>query len=125
MFSTDIMAGNGSFSFRLENNRPHIERRINDNLFVRIRRMDTTVAQLYFVDREKKNISIPPGISVQNLTTNIDVPHFSGTETFALAWSDGYSVTFNMDLIVRIDSLRQLSLSARFISVDDSVHEER
>ena len=122
MLSTDIMAENGSFSFRLENNRPHIEKRIHDNLYVRIRRIDTTVAQLYFVDREKKNIPIPPGISVRNLSTNIDVHLFTGTETFALAWSDSYSVTFNTDLIVQMVSQRQWSLSTRFISVDDSVH---
>ena len=115
------MAGKGSFSFCLKNKRPHIEREINENLFLRIQRIDTSVARMYFVDAARNEIQIPPGITVFNNSTGTNVVPFTGTYAFALAWADSYTVTLDDTQIVRFANQRQWSLitAVCFTAVQD------
>ena len=67
----DIMAAKGTFSFRTENVFGHKQRFIDDNLSLRILRVDDS-AEMYFVDGKGKGnrIDIPAGLMITNAITH-------------------------------------------------------
>jgi hypothetical protein len=101
------MEAKNKFSFRPENEFGYKEALIDDNLFLRILRMDDSIAEMYLVDRKGNRIDIPAGLMVTNEITCITTPRYSDTQTFALAWSESYIVTIDNVQIVRFVNQRQ------------------
>lgn len=113
--NADNMSTQGSFSFRAQNSNGHRQRRINDNLFLRIFRLDENIVEMYFVDSQGSRIDVPVGLKVTNSMTLATVPLYSNTQTFALAWSESYAVTTsngsNKEItIARFSNQRQWSI---------------
>ena len=108
----DIMAAKGTFSFRTENVFGHKQRFIDDNLSLRILRVDDSIAEMYFADGKGNRIDIPAGLMVTNAITHSTIARQNNTQTFALAWSESYIVTIDNVQIVRFANLRQWSLQS-------------
>jgi hypothetical protein len=98
------------FTFRTESDFGHKQRLIDENLFLRILRIDNSIVQMYFVDGKGNRIDIPAGLMVTNAITRMTTPRYRNTQTFALAWSESYIVTIDNVEIVRFANIRQWSL---------------
>ena len=83
-----------SFCFYTENE--HIRRKIDDNTFLRIVRLDDNIAEMSFVDSEENRFYVPNDIIVLNSMTMERVPLYSNTQTFFLSWSESYNVTMQI-----------------------------
>ena len=100
-----VMTMIGSFSFRNDNIRETV---LDDGIILRIERMGFAIARVYFVDDSFAEIPIPNGLVIRDITNNIAVAPF--LQSFMLAWSDTYSISFNGELITELTTQRQWSL---------------
>ena len=103
-----MMTMKGSFSFRNDNIR---ETTLDDGIILRIERIGFAIARVYFVDDSFSEIPIPNGLVIRDITNNVAVaPYAPNVQSFALAWSDTYSIIFNGELITELATQRQWSL---------------
>ena len=79
----DIMAAKCTFSFRTENAFGHKQRLIDDNLSLKILRVDDSIVEMYFVDGKSNRID-RAGLMVTNAITHRTISRYSNTQTFAL-----------------------------------------
>ena len=70
----------------------HIQRKINDTTFLRIVRLNDHIAEMYFTDGGEDRIHVPNGLMVFNSITMKKIPFYHNTQSFALSWSQSYTV---------------------------------
>ncbi|CAG8651948.1 909_t:CDS:1, partial [Gigaspora margarita] len=80
----------GSFSY---NNDNIYDVAFNNNIHMRIERMDTNVARIYFVDVNSNQIPIPNGITLRDTLNN--TPSRSVAGSFFISWISNYSLFQN------------------------------
>ena len=97
----------GLFSFTNDN---IIETVLPNGVILRIERSGFAIARVYFVNVNFSSVSIPDGLVVFDVTNNVHVKPLPNTQTLALAWTDGYRITFNGELIVELNTTRQWSV---------------
>jgi hypothetical protein len=102
-----MMTTKGSFSFRNDNIRETV---LGDGTILRIERVGFAIARVYFVDDSFTEVPIPNGLAIRDITNNVPVAPYPNVQSFVLAWSDTYSISFNGELIAELATQRQWSL---------------
>lgn len=92
------------FSFRFDKETGCVQRKIGDNSFLRLFRLDDILVEMYFVDGAGHRINVPVGLVVINGMSLTTVPLYSFTQTFALAWSESYIVSMQGEMIARFSN---------------------
>jgi hypothetical protein len=89
-----------NFSFNDINVLTHKQQFINDELSLRILQYDNSIAEMYFVNKGRRT-NIPKGLIVTNDRSHTITPRYRDTQTFALLWSESYTVTIDNVQIVK------------------------
>lgn len=98
----------GIFSFRDDIIRETV---LADGIILRIEKIGSAIARVYFLNDSFAEVPIPNGLVIRDITNNVAVaPLAAKVQSFALAWSDDYSITFNGVLITELTTQRQWSL---------------
>ena len=85
---------------------------IHDDLFLRMSQVDESIVEMYFVNNDGNRIDIPKELIVINNFTNKRVNRYSNTQTFALVWSENYTISMNNLCIVKITKEREWSIES-------------
>ena len=83
--------------------------RISSNTILYIKRINDSVAMLYFTDEFSNNKNIPDGLEVYTYdyqNTNNIVLLKPIKESYALCWTDNYIVELNKNIIINIKNQR-------------------
>lgn len=78
------------------------------NLHMRIETVGIGVGRVYFVNDDQVEIAIPPGFVVLNGSTNQPAQPFM--QSFMLAWTDDFTVTFQGQQVLEFYNQRQWRL---------------
>ena len=97
-----VMTTKGSFLFQNDNIRETV---LDDGIILRIERMGFAIARVYFIDDSFAEIPIPNGLVIRDITNNVAVAPF--LQSFALAWSDTYRISFNDEQDTELTTQRQ------------------
>jgi hypothetical protein len=87
------------------------------NVRVRIERMTSEVARIYFVDDADNLINnIPPGMTFRNITLNQVVQHMpidiiNRAEFYVILWTYSYVLQYNGHEVYRLDNQRQQAIN--------------
>ena len=98
------MTMKGYFSFRNDNIREAV---LDDGIILRIERVGFAISRVYFVDDSFSEVPIPNGLVIRDITNNVAVAPYPNVQSFVLAWSDTYSISFNGELITELTTQRQ------------------
>ena len=74
--------------------------------------VDESIVEMYFVNNDGNRIDIPKELIVINNFTNKRVNRYSNTQTFALVWSENYTISMNNLCIVKITKEREWSIES-------------
>ncbi len=118
------MSAEGSFSFR---NDWILQTSIQDGVFLRLKRISSAVARVYFVNDMSVEVDVPEGFQIVDHTNrDIVVERFAeGRQDFALGWTDSYSLIFGGTLVLSLRNDRQWSVhgvSDRVFSMIETAH---
>ncbi|CAG8607647.1 hypothetical protein C2G38_2037343 [Gigaspora rosea] len=101
----DGMRFRGSFSYKNDN---IYVVTFNNNIHMRIERMDTNVARLYFVGGNGNQIPIPKGITLRDTLNNTPSRPVAGN--FFISWISDYSLFQNGVEICALKNQKQQSV---------------
>lgn len=96
-----------TFDFTKETN---LYTKLEDGIYLKLDRLNHSVARLYFVNKENIEIKVPEGFKVFD-NTHGDMEIVKRGEQYLLAWTDNYSLMLKDWLITRLVTQRQWSLS--------------
>jgi hypothetical protein len=87
---------------------------ISSNIKLCIKRINHSVAILYFTDEMSNMINIPDGIIVytfvyQNTQKRVSIK--PANKTYALCWTDDYTVELNNNVLINIKNQRKWVIS--------------
>ncbi|PKY60453.1 hypothetical protein RhiirA4_412722 [Rhizophagus irregularis] len=110
------MVKQGSFSYFNDNTDTKSLYNV-PNVRVRIERMTSEVARIYFVDDADNLINnIPPGMTFHNITLNQVVQHMpidiiNRAEFYVILWTYSYKLQYNGHEVYRLDNQRQQAIN--------------
>jgi hypothetical protein len=99
------------FDFSNDNN-AYIHK-IDQDIILHIKRINNSVANLYFTDEKLNKINIPDKIFV--FTYNYEnrhekIPVQKINQGYILCWTDNYTVEFNKKVLINIKNQRQWNI---------------
>lgn len=100
------MAFKGSFSFKSDT---FAQTPLAPNLHLRFIRMTPAIARICCVDDNHVEINLPGGLIVNDNSNGVQIAPFQ--QSYFLAWSDDYSVTYNGTRVINMHNQRQWAFS--------------
>ena len=95
---------NGTFSFRTDT---VYEAQIADNVYLRIKRVNNAVAQIYFVDADGQRTDIPNEFTVYDLTNKVPISPLRDHSCFVLCCTDSYQFFVGEQIVATTWDQRQ------------------
>lgn len=85
---------------------------INSSINLHIKRINNSIAVLYFTDKMNNNISIPNGLVVYtyDFQTNDKTVYASSDRDYILCWTDDYVIELNKNVILSINNQRKWNI---------------
>ncbi|CAG8583274.1 26264_t:CDS:2, partial [Racocetra persica] len=85
---------------------------IDNNILVKIQRVDQNVARIYFTNGQRNSIRILAGITLRDLTNNTNVPRIvaAGAESYMITWVTNYELWYNGGEVLNLDNQKQQSM---------------
>jgi len=88
---------------------------VDENTQGRVKRMDITVARMYFVRRDEagnfNQCPVPANLTLHESVTGMQIPVFH--DTMFLAWNSSYELRNAAAVVLSLDVQRQLSIRTR------------
>ncbi|CAG8471904.1 10680_t:CDS:1 [Dentiscutata heterogama] len=99
----------GSFSYKNDTINVIV---IDNNILVKIQRVDQNVARIYFTNGQGNSIRIPAGMTLRDLTNNTNVPRIvaAGAESYMITWVMNYELRYNGGEVLNLDNQKQQSM---------------
>jgi hypothetical protein len=105
--STSNMSSKGTFSFDTGNTR---QTKLDDGVHLCIKITQFAIARVYFVSDQSGEIGIPEGLTIFDKTNRSPVIPLRGTQSFALCWTDSYTISYNGETVFDLINQRQWSV---------------
>lgn len=85
---------------------------VNSSTNLHIKRINNSIAALYFTDKMNNNISIPNGLVVYtfDFQTNNKTVCAPSDRDYVLCWTDNYVIELNKKVILSIDNQRKWNI---------------
>lgn len=81
---------------------------IKDGIHVMIRRLDSNIARMYFVDDEEAEFpTIPIGFVLRHTDTSAEAAQFENS--FLICWMSSYMLMYQDKIVMFLDNQRQQS----------------
>lgn len=94
---------NGCFSYKTDRERTV---RVDDNLQLRMLRLDQNIARLFFIDQAEQELpQLPAGFVLRDAVTAIDAARLANS--FLVTWTASYVLLRDDNVIMRLDNQRQ------------------
>ena len=101
----EMLSKKGSFSYRQDN--VHYLA-LDDNLTIRIARINDVVARLFLVDAQQVQQPIPANVVLANAAGVAQVPFLNN---FFIGWVESYTLSFNGQLHMVLDNQKYQAIS--------------
>jgi hypothetical protein len=85
---------------------------INPSTLLHIKRINNSVAVLYFTDKMNNKINIPDGLAVHtyDFQTNKKFTHNAIHQDYPLCWTDDYVIDLNKKVTLTINNQRKWNI---------------
>jgi hypothetical protein len=97
-----------SFSFQEDN---ILQAIVHEGVFLRIERLGSSLARIFFVNEQQMEIPIPQGFRIlDNSNENVNIQKLKGRQDYVLCCTDNYSLYRNDVLILKLASQRKWAI---------------